>query len=644
MGSVGSPPEVQQYYIGQRLSYDGALCTVRYRGALQGTEGNWLGVEWDDGKRGKHDGTHQGQRHFTCVSHSPKAGSFIRPSRLSDRPRTFLEALRFKYADDETVPWRSISNSRETGETNSNNAIEISGKVVEEVGFERIRKEQSVLQNLWIVLLDGLRVGGIRQQAGVRIEIVIAREEIKKTCPAIVELDLGWNLLEKLTDIAEICLALEKLRILKLSALRLSVEHLDLPVELEDLVPFRHVSELHLNETLLRPAEILRLLGAVLGRPRFPELSTLSLNSNQLRTFTSIGDTRLSIKLPTITVLLLENNDFQDLSSLPAIVRLFPDLSAISLQGNKISSISIPVNSNQEIQSMPKITSLNLSQNEIPNYNFIDVLPRYFPELQSLRVSHNPFFNPPTSAPSYQTNTAFSLTLARIPTLQTLNHSTITSRDREEGEIYYLSVTEREISVALSNEPAQDRETLQLTYNHYTALCALHDRPSILSSPPTTAATNNTTSAHAPNTLGARILLTRFYIASNPKPGTSATLTRRIPHSTSVYALKALLARHFGLTPLSFRCVYESEELEPVREERFGSKKDWDSWGNWDLDDGEGPQEEGKWADGVMMRDGTRWKKREVEIRDGTRAWGDYLESMEELREREVVVRIELKG
>jgi tubulin-specific chaperone E len=52
--------------IGQRISYNGALCTVRYVGTVEGTSGTWLGVEWDDGTRGKHDGSHKGVRYFSC--------------------------------------------------------------------------------------------------------------------------------------------------------------------------------------------------------------------------------------------------------------------------------------------------------------------------------------------------------------------------------------------------------------------------------------------------------------------------------------------------------------------------------------------------------------------------------------------------
>ena len=53
-------------YVGQRLSLKGQTCTVRYVGAVAEKKGEWLGVEWDDASRGKHDGTHDGTSYFTC--------------------------------------------------------------------------------------------------------------------------------------------------------------------------------------------------------------------------------------------------------------------------------------------------------------------------------------------------------------------------------------------------------------------------------------------------------------------------------------------------------------------------------------------------------------------------------------------------
>lgn len=52
---------------GQRRSYSGAPCTVRYIGHVHGTKGQWLGVEWDDPQRGKHDGSHNGVKYFDCM-------------------------------------------------------------------------------------------------------------------------------------------------------------------------------------------------------------------------------------------------------------------------------------------------------------------------------------------------------------------------------------------------------------------------------------------------------------------------------------------------------------------------------------------------------------------------------------------------
>jgi hypothetical protein len=53
-------------YIGQRLSLKKQTCTVRYVGQVADKQGQWLGVEWDDASRGKHNGTHQGVSYFKC--------------------------------------------------------------------------------------------------------------------------------------------------------------------------------------------------------------------------------------------------------------------------------------------------------------------------------------------------------------------------------------------------------------------------------------------------------------------------------------------------------------------------------------------------------------------------------------------------
>ncbi len=188
-------------YPGQRLSFSNALCTVRYSGPLPDQDRVWLGVEWDEPDRGKHDGQYKGQRLFETLSSSPNCASFIRATRVAGQPRSFLQALRYKYAED----------GLERTTVDAAGSIEISGKMVEEVGFERIRRQQAVLHDLKIVLLDGLRIRGPGPQA----EVERLQDEIASTCPNITELDLSRNLFEHWEDIADICAPLKKLRVLK---------------------------------------------------------------------------------------------------------------------------------------------------------------------------------------------------------------------------------------------------------------------------------------------------------------------------------------------------------------------------------------------------------------------------------------------
>lgn len=52
---------------GQRLSFGGEICTVRYIGTVHGQgDKTFLGVEWDRDTRGKHNGTYQDEKYFDC--------------------------------------------------------------------------------------------------------------------------------------------------------------------------------------------------------------------------------------------------------------------------------------------------------------------------------------------------------------------------------------------------------------------------------------------------------------------------------------------------------------------------------------------------------------------------------------------------
>ena len=253
------------FYVGQRLSYDGFLCTVRYFGPLENTTGLWLGVEWDESTRGKHSGQFNGKAIFQCRSFSPTAGSFIRPTRVPDNQRVFLEALRFKYESGGSKSTRRGATAR----FQNGDSIEISGKVVEEVGFEKIRREQAALANLRIAILDGLNICGLTGRNGSQSSRTDAQLELSKRCPSVQQLDLGRNPLETWADVATICAPLEKINVLRarylyhgdcrrvtdlISGLRL--RDISLAVLPSDVSPFKHVQELDLNECLLTTDQV----------------------------------------------------------------------------------------------------------------------------------------------------------------------------------------------------------------------------------------------------------------------------------------------------------------------------------------------------------------------------------------------------
>ncbi|MBN3320301.1 TBCE protein, partial [Atractosteus spatula] len=179
--------------VGRRVSCDGERGTVHYVGKVPPTAGIWLGVEWDNPERGKHDGTHEGVQYFKC-SH-PTGGSFIRPRKASFGVE-FLTALRQRYEMEM--------------EQDSAEELKIANKPVELVGFETVCQKLSQLNSLEAVSLQGSEVAGAGPD-----------NEIQQNTPNILSLDLSESLLASWDDVASITRQLIKLRELQLSYNRL---------------------------------------------------------------------------------------------------------------------------------------------------------------------------------------------------------------------------------------------------------------------------------------------------------------------------------------------------------------------------------------------------------------------------------------
>ncbi|BCR82836.1 putative tubulin-specific chaperone [Aspergillus chevalieri] len=588
------------FAVNQRRSYDGNLCTIRYVGQVEGTSGDWLGVEWDNPTRGKHSGEHNGVRYFTCRNKEATPGSFVRPSRPADKPRGFLEALREKYVS-EFMEQKGSDGFDATYPLHY--PVKFSSKVVEEVGFDKIRKKLAELQELKIVLLDGLRVAGVQAEDGVQKSEAegLGREracrEIEETCPKIAQLDISRCLVSQWRDVKDICARLERLRVLKLNGNRFGA--------VEEGLRFEGIAELHLNETLLSWEELSTL------SYQFPALKSLSVSMNQVNEVsTPISE--------TITTLILEHNEIDSLFSVRKLAAL-PKLKYLSLRGNCIEKISRPSTAEDPIQFSFSLEFVDLSYNKINSWSFINALPLVFPGLQSLRISGNPLYNQPV-APTEITNMpdkpmtvdeAYMLTLARLPSIQILNYGNITPQDRNNGELYYLSLIGKELSAL----PEDAEKGILAKHPRYGELCERHGEPIVRRAEEKLGRTVN------PRSVAARLVKLVFRLSSQEE----TIKTKEVPRSFDTYQVKALVSRLFGLTPLEFRLTWETDELDPVSKENR-EEEEWDS-------------EDEEMDIGNATGDETRFVRREVELVDSTRDIGFWLQDLDETR-----IRVDLLG
>lgn len=134
------------------------------------------------------------------MSKSLTAASFVRPTRPADAPLSFLAALNERYVVD--APGAVQGKSKVE--------IVISGKVAQEMGFDKIWRRQSRLKELKIVVLDGQKVAMARSDGDVNDEGLAAT--IAETSPKVVELDLSRNLFERFGPVVDICRDLKDLQ------------------------------------------------------------------------------------------------------------------------------------------------------------------------------------------------------------------------------------------------------------------------------------------------------------------------------------------------------------------------------------------------------------------------------------------------
>ncbi|GAV49001.1 hypothetical protein ZYGR_0N04060 [Zygosaccharomyces rouxii] len=373
--------------VNDRVQIDGKSCTIRFVGEIHRWPGSiTYGVEWDDSKRGRNSGTIDDQEYFKTAV--PNAGSFLKETKWSlllDSGVSFYEALQEKYGK----PKREKED------------IYLGTKRVESFGFEKLTVEEQDLGKLQGLCLDHCKISCLES----------GRNKISNNYSNIFELDLSYNLL---ADVREICEFISHFRDLKF--LDLSGNYFTKGWHSLDQYSFPAVTVLYLSNCRLDLNQLRQLLKI------FPSVEILDASKNYLK---DIDSTDVDFPI-SVGELILSGNSIRYLP--PSLSRW--NLHTLNLSHNAIENIS-------NVRTTD-LKNLDLSHNLIADWKTLDQLNIGFPELHSLRVNENLFFENKEDRLAQ-----FYLVIARFNHLNILNGSLLSKKEREEARLFFVSQVSR---------------------------------------------------------------------------------------------------------------------------------------------------------------------------------------------------------
>ncbi|XP_047433504.1 tubulin-specific chaperone E isoform X2 [Mugil cephalus] len=370
------------------------------------SSGLWLGVEWDDPERGKHDGSHEGVKYFTC--RHPKGGSFIRPAKASFGV-DYVTAVRQVYRTDaEEVLSEEVSIFSK----------KLEWWAVEERSFETL---PSVLLNLSEVNGPG------------------AEGEIRKTTPNVQWLDLSGTLVSSWEDVAAITEQLDKLEGLQLSNNRLSLA----PEPWRHRHAFTSLKVLVLNCCQLTWTQVLE------SAPMWPQVEDLRLEGNNISELQRPEDVLQSLRCLDLSSNPLVQDSVLSLSTLSSLEQL--NLSRTGLSEIRFHDAA----PGSQTVMFPALKNLNLDHNNITEWSVVDELAK-LPSLVQFSCRGNRLVSSDGNP-----KTANQMLVAKLGQLVVLNNCEIQPEERRGAELDYIKMFGEEWLKAGGRSQASDEFTCQ---------------------------------------------------------------------------------------------------------------------------------------------------------------------------------------
>ncbi|GAX83880.1 hypothetical protein CEUSTIGMA_g11305.t1 [Chlamydomonas eustigma] len=548
--------------IGRRVQIIKDRATVRYIGTVTGQEGIWVGVEWDDPSRGKHNGTSGGVKYFECDS-GLNAGSFIRIEKVSFGC-SLLEAVIARYTGQKGE-LGDVDQSEMYVHTAQNRKVNI-----HLVGEELIRTRQSQIQHLTSARVVGASVSNMDESL-----------LIGSSLPSLTELDLTCNLLSSWEAVHHLCTALPKIQILNLSDNRIAIPA-SIAVDQQQLIGLR---ALVLNDCMMMWRQVLTL-GAVL-----PNLDELHLCGNNIKSLISSENERdsdiyhLATTFSKLKLLNLEDNlistwkDVQPLAALPNLSRLHLSnnplsevdyISNVNALAAASTSTSVPVDSmipsapdsgpgsigprsiapgsigsgsiapgsigsagqtepasissaSRLKEPFPCLECLLLGKCNLSDWMHVDQL-GLFPVLKELRITGNPVLALSKSGGRFEV-------VGRIGGLKLLNGAEVRQVERRDAELRYLQNILAEVEEA---PDADAKELVQRSHPRMQELVARYG-----------AVLGTNGRAQQGSSMASNTIQLKLTCVATARGATMGSQVKKVPLSINIAALKLLCVKLF---------------------------------------------------------------------------------------------------
>lgn len=565
--------------VGRRIEYQGDYGIVKYHGPLMHKDESqdpnqvWLGIQWDNPTRGRHNGTVQGIQYFIS-DNGDTAGSLLKVDK-ANFGITIYDGILLRYfpnpVSHETQQAQSTQPAStdntagtaapvgETEKAEEGSFVNEKGvkvefdteayfetvrkfkKKVEFLGFDKIWKKINDLKNLKELSLPDCKISDIGPDGS-----------LQKLLPSVKNLSLEANLLYDWNQVFLIGRELKHLEQLAISS------HVLPPVETD----VRDLKRIYVNsnDTFIHepPINVFTNLQTIIMismgltwkslnnlLPMLLHIENLVVCKNQLNDFENLTYNGSDFK--KLKFLNLECNGFKTFEG-ASVFKNAPLLEKLTLSQNNLKELG-------PVTGFENLVSLTMEECDISDFYIFSQMNR-FPKLETIRITKNPI------STKYNPLHIRQRAIAEIRNLKFINGSELKKYERKDCEIYYLRNTFQEYF------EKSGQNAYEYDYNQFLAYCT-SEHPRIqeliqMYGNPYDDSLKGEKKQADPSVANraANFVNVKLNAFTGPGLGKPA-VTKKLTANTTITNLKAMLAKQFGIPATKQKVYYKADRDDP---------------------------------------------------------------------------------